>query len=61
MLLHPQTGGAVDEAMEVQGHLMRFRTIDLTAPPGAFEQGLREVVDLAGPGSEETGRRRLSG
>ena len=46
MLLHPQTGGSVDEAMEVQGHLMRFRTINLTAPPGAFEQALRELVDV---------------
>ncbi|WP_439544780.1 5-methylcytosine-specific restriction endonuclease system specificity protein McrC [Sandarakinorhabdus sp.] len=44
MLLHPQTGGAVDEAMEVQGHQMRFKTIDLTAPPAAFEHGLRDII-----------------
>lgn len=44
MLLHPQTGGAVDEEMEVQGHLMRFKTIDLSAPPGAFERQLRGVI-----------------
>ena len=50
MLLHPQTGGAIDESMQVQGHLMRFKTIDLTAPWEGFEQALREVVDLSGPG-----------
>ena len=51
MLLHPQTGCATDEAMQVQGHVMRFKTIDLTTPPGAFEQRLREVIDV----SEDTG------
>jgi len=61
MLLHPQTGGSVDEAMEVQGHRMRFKTIDLTAPPTAFERGLREIVDECAvgtrirPDSPETG------
>jgi 5-methylcytosine-specific restriction enzyme subunit McrC len=44
LLLHPQTGGAVDEAMTVQGHRMRFKTIDLTAPATEFEAGLRGVV-----------------
>ena len=45
LLLHPQIGGAVDEAMEVQGHRMRFKTIDLTAPLGEFEQDLRRILD----------------
>jgi 5-methylcytosine-specific restriction enzyme subunit McrC len=44
MLLHPQAGGAVDEEMTVQGHQMRFKTIDLTVDAAAFEAGLREVT-----------------
>ena len=43
MLLHPQTGGSVDEDMMIQGHLMRFRTIDLMGDPGQFEISLRGV------------------
>ncbi len=45
LLLHPQTGGAVDEPMTVQGHRMRFKTIDLTAPATEFEAGLQRVVN----------------
>ena len=26
MLLHPQTGGAVDEVMTIQGHALRFKS-----------------------------------
>ncbi len=44
MLLHPQTGGAVYEVMTIQGHPMRFKTIDLTAQPGEFEASLRGLV-----------------
>jgi 5-methylcytosine-specific restriction enzyme subunit McrC len=44
MLLHPQTGGTVDEAMEVQDHKMWFKTIDLTLAPGNFELELRGCV-----------------
>ena len=44
MLLHPQTGGAVDEAMTIQGHEMRFKTIDLTGDPSEFESSLRALV-----------------
>ncbi|MFN7222730.1 MAG: 5-methylcytosine-specific restriction endonuclease system specificity protein McrC [Paracoccaceae bacterium] len=44
LLLHPQIGGAVDEAMSMQGHRMRFKTIDLTAPASEFEAGLRGVI-----------------
>ena len=40
MLLHPQVGGAVDEWMHVQGHILRFKTIDLTATPIDFERSL---------------------
>lgn len=44
MLLHPQVGGAVDEEVVIQGHRMRFKTIDLAAAPGSFEQALREMI-----------------
>jgi 5-methylcytosine-specific restriction enzyme subunit McrC len=44
MLLHPQTGGTVNEEMTVQGHRMRFKTIDLMDEPEGFEMSLRELV-----------------
>lgn len=44
MLLHPQTGGAVDELMTVQGHSMRFKTIDLSKHPGDVEASLRRLI-----------------
>jgi len=55
MLLHPQTGGAIDEEMMVQGHQMRFKTIDLTGDAAAFEMGLRGVVQHSRP-SHGSGR-----
>jgi 5-methylcytosine-specific restriction enzyme subunit McrC len=33
ILLHPSIGSAVDEVVEIQGHYMRFVTVDLTAQP----------------------------
>ncbi len=53
MLLHPQTGGFVDEAMTIQGHRIRFKTIDLMGDPEKFEESLkllaleREFVGVA--------------
>jgi 5-methylcytosine-specific restriction enzyme subunit McrC len=44
MLLHPQIGASVDEYMELQGHRMRFRTIDLTATPPVFEEALCRLI-----------------
>ena len=44
MLLHPQVGGALDEYVELQGHRMRFKTIDLTAAPEDFEEQLLGIV-----------------
>jgi len=40
MLLHPQVGGAVDEEVQIQGHMMRFKTIDMTSKPAEFESSL---------------------
>lgn len=45
MLLHPQIGGAYDEWMELQGHVLRFKTIDLTLNGLSFEKALRNIVD----------------
>ena len=44
MLLHPQTAGAVDEVMTIQGHRLRFRTIDLTCNPKEFERNLNGLA-----------------
>lgn len=44
LLLHPQVGGAVDEWMELQGHRMRFKTIDLAADAGDFEFQLNNLM-----------------
>lgn len=44
MLLHPQTGGSVDEEITVQGHVMRFKTVDLVGDPRTFEANLRSLV-----------------
>ena len=44
MLLHPQTGGSVDEDMMIQGHRMRFKTLDLMGDPGEFEISLKGLV-----------------
>jgi 5-methylcytosine-specific restriction enzyme subunit McrC len=47
MLLHPQIKGAVDEVMTIQGHPMRFKTIDLSCKSDDFEKNLRRLVEPA--------------
>lgn len=44
MLLHPQVGNTIDEAIHVQGHCVRFRTIDLAASPDQFEDAIRQII-----------------
>ena len=44
MLLHPQTGGSVDEDMMIQGHRMRFKTVDLMGDAAEFEISLKRLV-----------------
>lgn len=44
MLLHPQCGGVVDAYVDIQGHRLRFRTIDLMGPTMEFEQQLLSLV-----------------
>lgn len=43
ILLHPQVGGATDEMMNVQGHVISAKTIDLVAGEDEFEQQLRRL------------------
>jgi len=41
MLLHPQVGGVIDEHINLQGHRMRFKTIDLMCSAQELEIQLR--------------------
>jgi 5-methylcytosine-specific restriction enzyme subunit McrC len=44
LLLHPAIGVAVDEAIMLQGHLIRFATIDLTADTDTIR---RQLINLS--------------
>lgn len=44
MLFHPQIGEALDEYIDIQGHRMRFKTIDLTSSAENFERQLLGIV-----------------
>ncbi len=44
MLLHPQVDGVFDEHMDLQGHRMRFKTIDLTCSAQDLEIQLRNCL-----------------
>ncbi|MEJ5029909.1 5-methylcytosine restriction system specificity protein McrC [Comamonas sp. MYb69] len=46
MLLHPQCGGVVDTYVDIQGHRMRFKTIDLMASSEEFEINLKNILDV---------------
>jgi 5-methylcytosine-specific restriction enzyme subunit McrC len=43
VLLHPTVQGEVDETVRVQGHDMRFATVDLTAPTAEIVARLRAI------------------
>lgn len=45
MLLHPQCGPAVDTHIDMQGHRMYFRTLDLTGTAEEFERQLLSIGD----------------
>lgn len=45
VLLHPAIGEAMDEAISVHGHLIRFATVDLAADGAAFR---RQLLRLTG-------------
>jgi 5-methylcytosine-specific restriction enzyme subunit McrC len=44
LLLHPSVGKSVDEAVVIQGHCIRFKTIDLTADTSAIRADLIEAT-----------------
>lgn len=48
-LLHPITGPSVDETIRLQGHDIRFVTIDLMLPSATLLQTLRDLVGTKGP------------
>lgn len=54
LLLHPQVGGSVDEWMDLQGHRMRFKTIDLAAGTGEFEFQLHNLMGKDQPNQDRS-------
>jgi len=44
MLLHPQVDGVIDEHIDLQGHRMRFKTIDLNCSAQELEIQLRNCL-----------------
>ena len=44
LMLHPSTDEMFDEALELQGHLIRFATVDLSAPAPTIREQLLRVV-----------------
>lgn len=44
LLLHPSVGEMVDETAVIQGHPIRFATVDLTAPVLTIRQQLLKLV-----------------
>lgn len=46
LLLHPSVGESVDETVVIQGHPIRFMTVDLTATASAIR---RELLRVANP------------
>ena len=45
LLLHPSVGGSVDETAAIQGHAIRFATVDLAAPNATIRRQLLKVVE----------------
>jgi 5-methylcytosine-specific restriction enzyme subunit McrC len=46
LLLHPSIGQAVDETVIIQGHPVRFATVDLSSPATAIRQQLLAALDF---------------
>lgn len=44
ILLHPAIDGTLDEAVTIQGHRIRFVTVDLAAEASVIQERLREIV-----------------
>lgn len=45
LLLHPSVGGMVDETVTIQGHQIRFATVDLTVPSSEIRSQLLRLCD----------------
>ncbi len=45
MLLHPAVNCSVDESVEIQGHNIRFATVNLDATPREIRRRLLELID----------------
>lgn len=44
LMLHPTVGEPIDEEVVIQGHRIRFATVDLTAPPRALTAGFLAAI-----------------
>lgn len=47
LLLHPSVGDAVDESVVIQGHVIRFATVNLTATGGEIRSQLLRMCEPA--------------
>ena len=47
LLLHPSIGADVDETVVIQGHAIRFATVDLTAPTSSIRSRLLALCEKA--------------
>ena len=48
-LLHPATGASIDQTVCIQGHDIRFVTIDLMLPSKALLDTLRDLTETRAP------------
>jgi 5-methylcytosine-specific restriction enzyme subunit McrC len=44
LLLHPAINGDFDESVAIQGHQMRFATVDLTGSHQQIKEGLLDLM-----------------
>ena len=45
LLLHPAIGSAIDETVVIQGHSVRFATVNLAASPGEIRTQLLKLCE----------------
>ena len=60
LLLHPSVGVDFDEWVRIQGHVMRFATVDLAADSKSIRQRLLQIAGAASE-SPPTARRSAAG
>lgn len=54
VLLHPTLDRPIDEAARIQGHVVRFTTVDLASESSSFRGDLMRIVDQPPPGLVST-------